>query len=232
MPIKSARTALYVNAMNEWMNKWMNERTDDGQTNERTNERMNGRTNEWSDLYPAREIRASSSEYVLSGGRSCFVRQELIVSWEQSLMRAVLFHFSWSENLAYSSAEVITVIVAASRSVPYMSVGAYRCVVQVKWAYVCRRLLFVSGTSDIGIIINPSAGTSTDHSQQAKGILSSIYMWRTPATESPYSFYWMGRANMKIESATKITFCSEWNSNNQNIDRVLRLDYLDYVSYA
>ena len=54
-------------------------------------------------------------------------------------------------------------------------------------------VLFVSSRSDI--VVNTSSDAITDHNQSAKDIdpyLSPSSIWRTPATESRYSFYRMG----------------------------------------
>ena len=77
---------------------------------------------------------------VFSGGRSCFV-PTLRVKW----VCGQLFHFSWSENLAFSSSQVIIVMffcfLIAACSLPFVAyivhvVTGVRCyVVQVMRAY-------------------------------------------------------------------------------------------------
>ena len=82
-----------------------------------------------------------------------------------------LFHFSWSENLPYSSPSN-HVIFAASCSVlytvyiAYAVTGVWCCEVGICDARAC--VLFVSSRS--AIVFNPSAGAITDHSQPAKDI--------------------------------------------------------------
>ena len=77
----------------------------------------------------------------------------------------------------------------------------------VRWGRNMRCPLFVSSRS--GIVFNPNDGAVTDHSQSAKAetrILSPGFMWRTPATESRYSFYRIGWLNPERKRTTEVLF--------------------------
>ena len=65
-------------------------------------------------------------------------------------------------------------------------------------------------STTLGIILNPSAGAITDHSQSAKDIdsyfKSQLYVeeWRAPTTENQYSFYQMDWVNHSASAQQKL----------------------------
>ena len=124
-----------------------------------------------------------------------------------------LFHFSWSENLAHSSPSNHMWFLGCFSQRALHDVHSpcsHRSV--VRWGghmgCSCVYCLCLAGRVSFSTRAPVQSLTTANHKRTLTRILSPSSMWRTPATESQYSFYRMGWVNPESERTTEIKFPS------------------------